>query len=234
MQLMRTPLLPTLLGLTLIASPTRASAQDEGDLAAYFALNFTPLGGFVPLPPPGSSGRATAFVLRYGNFDLGGDASSLHNFSLGGDFAAARGRFGLTLGATTCDGCDGNIFGGLDYTASLSQEVVSVALRPAFGFSKPLEGNGTALSLGLSLPVGVELSGATGPVFIPYIVPGVGFGRFSDNEASESGLRPMLGGGLAIARRQVTFAVHLGFQKVFIDEGETTFGLGVSIGRPAP
>ena len=61
MQLMRTPLLPTLLGLSLTASPTRASAQDEGDLAAYIALNFSQLGGVVPLPPPGSTTRGSVF-----------------------------------------------------------------------------------------------------------------------------------------------------------------------------
>jgi hypothetical protein len=232
---MRTPLSATLLALTLLATPTTASAQDFGDVAAYIALNFTPLGGLVPLPPPATGAGRSAFVLRYGNLDLGEeDAGSLHNFSIGADFATGRGRLGLTLGGTTCDGCDGNIMAGLDYTVPLTQNVVSVALRPAFGFSKPLDGDGTALSLGLSLPLGVEFSGATGPVFIPYIVPGFGFGRISGEADSESGTRAMLGGGFALAGREAPFAVHAGFQRVFIDDGEMTFGLGVSIGRRTP
>jgi hypothetical protein len=218
-----------------MVSPARASAQDAGDFAAFVALAFTPVGAFVPLPPAGGS-RGSAFVFRYGNLDLGGDDGSLHNFAVGGDIALQRGRLGLTLGGTTCDGCDGSIMAGVDYTAVLAQNVVSVALRPALGFMKPLEGDGTALSLGLSLPIGVELSGATGPVFVPYLVPGFGFGRISGEDGfgeddSESGVRPMLGGGLAIAGRQSAFALHLGFQKVFIEEGEMTLGLGVSIGR---
>lgn len=237
MQRLRTPLSVTLtvLGLMVVAGPTRASAQDESDLAAYVALNFTPLGAFVPLPAPGSAARGSAFVFRYGNLDLGsGSDGSLHNFAIGGDFSTGRGRVGLTLGGTTCDGCDGNIMAGLDYTATLTQNAVSVAIRPALGFSKPLEGDGTALTFGLSLPVGAELSGATGPVFTPFIVPGIGFGRISGDDDSESGMRPMLGGGLAISGRQSAFAVHVGFQKVFIDEGEMSFGLGFSIGRSSP
>ena len=115
MQRLRTPLSVTLtvLGLMVVANPTRASAQDEGDFAAYFALNFTPLGAFVPLPPPASAVRGSAFVFRYGNLDFGSGADgSLHNFALAGDFSTGRGRFGLTLGGTTCDGCDGNIMRG--------------------------------------------------------------------------------------------------------------------------
>lgn len=237
MQRLRTPLSVTLtvLGLMVVAGPTRASAQDESDFAAYVALNFTPLGAFVPLPPPANAARGSAFVFRYGNLDLGsGSDGSLHNFAIGGDFSTGRGRMGLTLGGTTCDGCDGNIMAGLDYTATLTQNAVSVAIRPALGFSKPLEGDGTALTFGLSLPVGAELSGATGPVFTPFIVPGIGFGRISGDDDSESGMRPMLGGGLAISGRQSAFAVHVGFQKVFIDEGEMSFGLGFSIGRSSP
>ncbi len=232
---MRMPLSATLLALALLASPTRGSAQDLDDFAAYLALSFTPLGGLVPLPPAASGTGGSAFVLRYGNLDLGGeDGGSLHNFSIGADFAAGRGRLGLTLGGTTCDGCDGNIMAGADYTVGLTQDIVSVALRPAFGFSKPLEGDGTALSLGVSVPVGMEFSGATGPLFIPYVVPGIGFGRISGDEDSDSGTRPTLGGGFAIAGRTSAFAIHAGFQKVFIDEGEMTFGLGFSIGRRSP
>ena len=226
---MRVSVTTPLLVLMVVASPTRGSAQDVGDVAAYAALIFTPVGGFVPLPPTAGGARGSAFVLRYGNLDAGD--GSLHNFSLGGDFAMARGRLGLTLGGTTCDGCDGNFLAGLDYTGLLTQNVLSVAVRPALGFSKPSDGDGSALSLGVSLPVGVELSGATGPIFVPYIVPGVGYGRVSGNGESESGTRPTLGGGLSIAGRQANFAVHLGFQKVFIEDGDMTLGLGMSIGR---
>jgi len=228
---MRTPLATSLVALILIANPTRAIAQDVGDYTAYAALIFTPVGGLIPLPPPASAARGSAFVARYGNLDLGDP--SLHNFSFGGDLATAHGRFGLTVGGSTCDGCDGNFMAGLDYTAPLTQSVLSIAVRPALGYSKPLEGGGAALSLGISLPVGAELSGATGPVFIPFLVPGFGYGRIFADGDSESGSRPMLGGGIAIAGRQSTFALHLGFQKVFIEEGETTFGLGMSIGRRA-
>jgi hypothetical protein len=230
---MRTRLTTPLLVLMVMASPARASAQDLGDFAAYAALIFTPVGAFVPTAPIATAGPGSAFVIRYGNLDPSGDGGSLHNFSLGGDLALQHGRLGLTLGGTACDGCDGNIMAGIDYTALLTQDVVSIGLRPALGFSKPLDDGGTALSLGLSLPVGAKLGGVTGPVFVPYIVPGFGFGRVSDDGESESGTRPMLGGGFSIAARQSTFALHVGFQKVFIEDGEMSIGLGMSFGRRA-
>src|SRR5687768_9823543 len=229
---MRMPLVASLVALTVLAGPTRASAQDIDDFVAYLALDFTPLGAFVPLPPATAGARGSAFVLRYGNLDLG--ETSLNNFGIGGDFAAGRGRLGLTLGVSTCDDCDQeNLMAGVDYTAPLTQNKVSVSLRPAFGFSRPTDGDGTALSLGLSLPIGVDLSGASGPVIVPFLSPGFGYGRLSDDGDSESGTRPMLGGGISVSARQSTLAAHLGFQKVFVEDGEMTFGLGVSFGRRA-
>jgi hypothetical protein len=231
---MRTRHTMSLAALVVMAGPTRAFAQDVGNFAAYAALIFTPVGGFVPLAPVTSAASGSAFVIRYGNLDAGGSGGSLHNFSLGGDLAMQHGRFGVTLGGSACDGCDGNIMGGIDYTALLTQDVLSVGLRPALGFSKPLGGgSGTALALGLSLPVGAKLGGVTGPVFVPYVVPGFGFGRISDDEESESGTRPMLGGGFSIAGRQSSFALHVGFQKVFIEDGDMSIGLGMSFGRRA-
>src|SRR5262245_27188967 len=230
---MRTPVATTLLVLAVIGSPTRMSAQDAGDIAAYFALTLTPPGAFVPLPPPGASARGSAFVARYGNLNLGSDDGSLHNVALGGDFAMRRGRVGLTLGGTTCDGCDEIIMAGLDYTATLTRNVVAVALRPAVGFAKPTDGDGTVLSLSLSLPVGVELSGATSPIFAPFIVPGIGFGRVCGEGGSESGTRPFLGGGVSLCGRRSAFGLHVGFQKVFVQDGDMTFGVGLSIGGRA-
>ena len=231
---MRTWLTTPLLALTVMAaSPARGSAQDLGDFAAYAALIFTPIGAFVPLPPVTGAGGGSAFVVRYGNLDPGAGSGSLHNLSLGGDIAMERGRLGLTLGTTTCDGCDGNIMAGVDYTAMLTQDVLTIGLRPAIGFWKLLDDGGSALSLGLSLPVGAKLGGVTGPYFVPYIVPGFGFGRTSGDGDSESGTRPMLGGGFSIAARQSTFAIHLGFQKVFIEDGDMSLGLGMSLGRRA-
>lgn len=225
---MRTPFVALLLGLFATALPTRVSAQDASDIAGYVALTFTPAGAFAPFPPPLADPRRGAFVFRYGHMDFG--TSSLNNFAIGGDLNAGPGRLGLTVGGTTCDGCDGNVLGGVDYTVPLARNVVSIALRPAFGFSKPTEGDGSAISLAVSLPIGLELSGATGPIFVPYIVPGFGFGRVSGDDDSEGGTRAMLGGGVSIAGRQSNFAVHLGVHRVFLDEGDTVLGLGFSIG----
>src|SRR5690348_14579852 len=111
---MRMPFAALLLGLFVTASPARVSAQDVGDVAAYVALTLSPVGAFAPFPPPLADPRRGAFVFRYGHIDFG--SSSLNNFGIGGDLNAGPGRLGLTIGGTTCDGCDGNILGGVDYT----------------------------------------------------------------------------------------------------------------------
>ena len=229
---MRAFIAATLLVLTAVARPTTASAQDIDDIAAFAALTFTPTGGLVPLAPP-IPGRGSAFLLRYGMLDFGNGGPTLNNFVVGGDFALSNGRFGAALGYSTCDGCEGNITGSMDYTASLTQGKAMVAVRPAFGFSKPTEGSGSALSLAVSLPLGVDLSDGNGPHLIPYLVPGIGYGRISGDDDSESGTRPMLGGGFAITGRQSGLGVHFGFNKTFVEGGETTFGIGLSIGRRA-
>lgn len=182
---MRVLVTASLLALTVALRPTTASAQDIDDIAAFAALTFTPTGGLVPLPPP-IAGRGSAFLLRYGMLDFSNGGPTLHNIVAGGDFATSNGRFGAALGYSTCDGCDGNIMASMDYTASLTQGKAMVAVRPALGFSKPTEGSGSALSLAVSLPLGVDLS-TDGPHLIPYLVPGVGYGRVSGDDDSESG-----------------------------------------------
>jgi hypothetical protein len=229
---MRIWLATSCVAVVVVTNPATVSAQSNGDLAAYIAMNFTPVGAFVPHAPAASPDHGSAFVVRYGNLDLG--SSSLHNFAIGGDFPLAAGRFGLTLGGTACDGCKGNVMAGVDYTAILISNQASVGVRPAFGISKPLEGSGTAISVGLSLPIEIAFSGATGPYFIPSITPGLGVGRVSGGGDTESGARPMLGGGLSIAGRRSGVALHVGVQKVFVDGGETTIGLGFSIGGREP
>ena len=231
---MRVLVAASVLALTAVARPTTASAQDLGDIAAFAALTFSPTGGVVPLPPP-IAGRGNAFLFRYGMLDLS-NGPTVHNFVAGGDFAASSGRFGAALGYSTCDDdCDGNIMFGLDYTASLTSGKAMVAVRPALGFAKPTEGSGSALSLAVSLPIGVDLSEGNGPHLIPYLVPGFGYGRISGDDESESGTRPMLGGGFAITSRASGLGVHFGFQKTFIEDGDTVFGIGFSFGgRPTP
>jgi hypothetical protein len=224
---MRISLATSLVTLVVVTRSSTVSAQTSGDLAAYLAVTFTPVGAFVPHAPAASPDHGSAFVVRYGNLDLG--SSSLHNVGIGGDFPVGTGRLGLTLGATTCDGCKRNLMAGVDYTAILISSQASVGVRPAFGIAKP-KGGGTAISVGMSLPLEIAFSGATGPYFIPSITPGLAFGRVSGDGESQSGARGMLGGGLSIAGRHSGLALHVGVQKVFIDGGETTIGLGLSIG----
>lgn len=225
--------LPLLVLATLATSTASRAQQDDGDLAAYIALVFTPVGAFAPAPPPLSPTRRTAFVARYGRIDFG-DASVNH-FAVGVDLVAGPGRIGLTAGRTTCEDCDGNWLAGIDYTHSLVKDKpISVAIRPAIGYSKPSDASGSAVSLAFTVPIGADLSAASGPILTPYIVPGFGIGRVSGGGDMESGSRPMLGAGFAIAGRESNVSAHIGLNKVFVDGGDMLVGVGFSIGGKGP
>jgi hypothetical protein len=64
---------------------------------------------------------------------------------------------------------------------------------------------------------------------IPFVTPAVGFGALTGDNG-DSGIRPMLGGGVGIVAAN-GFGISAGFQKVFIDEGETVIGLAITLGR---
>jgi hypothetical protein len=210
-----------------------AAAQSRGDVAAYVALSVTPVGAlplmarttmFDARPAP------TSFAARYGTQE------DLHSFGVGGDFrVGSSGRSAVTLGYSTCDGCDGTLMLGADYIAPLTRSALgagttppalTISINPSLGFAKAMEGEGTALAAGVGLPVAVA-TGDAGARIAAFVSPGIGFGRLSGSGESESGVRPMLGGGAGVRFGQIT--VSASAQKVFIDDGEIQFGLGVSV-----
>ena len=223
------------MGLAAVVCVSPAQAQDEGDVTAYLALSITSTGGFVPLPTAARMGQpGGAMSVRYGHFSFD-DEDALHNVGVSGDFRAGRGRVGITGGAVICDGCDPLIMLGADWTTPLSQTVSEagtfvVGLTTAGGVGIPTGdgADGVALSASLGLPLSM-IAGESGAVrVIPYISPAVGFGTITE-EGSDSGVRPMLGGGVGIVAAN-GLGVSAGFQKVFIDEGETVIGLAITFG----
>ena len=66
---------------------------------------------------------------------------------------------------------------------------------------------------------------------IPYVTPAIGVGT-ATADVDVGGSRAMLGGGIAIITAG-GLGISAGFQKIFIEDGETVIGLAVALGRRA-
>ena len=223
-------------GALLLGTSPAAGAQDIEDFVAFAGLTRTPVGAFAPLSPR-SEGRPT-FDLRYGRMKFDGDDDAVNNFGIGGSFAAGPTTLHLSGGVLTCNGCRSLVMLGADLTAALATRPLgtngnadfSVALQPSIGYGKGTGDDGvTALSVGLGLPLSISIGRGDGARVVPFLTPGYGYGRLSGSGDEDSGTRTMLGGGLAFTNLGGSMGIHLGFQKVFLEDAPTTFGLGFSL-----
>lgn len=221
----------------LAAAPAQAQGEpDVNDLAGYFGINFTPTGLLTPMPSS-SPAAGMGFNVRVGTLDVGDDARTL---GAGIDFGAGAGRFGVqaSFSSIDCDNCDG-LFGigaDLDWplwtsvSGATSPASFAIGLRPAFGWGKGTGSNDdlSAMSLAASVPVTMTMGRTT--KFVAFLTPGFGWGRVSDSATndSESGTRPMVGGGIGVNMTN-GIGLNVGFNRVFVEDiGETTFGVGFS------
>ena len=100
----------------------------------------------------------------------------------------------------------------------------------------------TSLSAALSLPIALVVR-QPGLVLVPHLKPGFGYGRgkatlessgdFGEesDESTEAGTRFLLGGGVSMLFPRQGFGIELGMQKVFIEDGDTVIGFGITFGR---
>jgi hypothetical protein len=105
----------------------------------------------------------------------------------------------------------------------------TVSLSPSVGVAKPTEGDGTFAAASVGLPVAVAMGGDAGARVAAFVSPGLGFGMISGSGESESGVRPMLGGGVGLRFSNLTISGSA--QKIFIDVGEIQFGVGIAVGQ---
>ena len=237
---MNTRLLAVLAALASLAAARPAAAQDFGDIAAFVGLVTTPVGSLPPLPltPPIADGAVPPrFDLRYGRWKFDGDDAAQHTVGAGLRFGAGGGQGSLTASYMTCDGCDGAVGLGLELTAALVQptggqsSAFSVGVRPSLGVARSFgDAEGTSYSASLGLPIGLHVRSAGGAEFVPFVIPGFGYGGVSGDGESESGTRFMLGGGVGVANLSGGLGVHVGFQKIFLEDAPTQFGVGLSFG----
>ena len=220
-----------LLGLVCVAPLSTANAQaSDKEFAAYAALVTGTVGAYAPAAPLTSAEVGPwSLLVRYGRHGLEDDAA-LSNFGLRGEFDPGRGRLGISAGVGTCSGCDNMLQFGLDWFVPLVDQGVRFGLRPSgsLGFFTGDDADDGSWSLALGAPIAIPVkSGHT--MVLPYLEPAYGFGGIR-GEFGESGSRPMLGGGILVAGRSGRYGLQLGFQKIFIDGGELTWGVGMTVG----
>lgn len=235
---MRTLLL--LVASLMVALASRLAAQSEQDVIAYFTLIGTPQGGLPPVLSNAMLGRsmtAPDLSVRYGHISTVGTDFNNIGATLGIP-AGDKAMVGVTAGveALSCGGCKAHFIAGANAEGRLASSVLgtgsdaarlNIGLNGEFGFGKP-EGT-TLVSLSAGLPVSLVANGSTLKI-APFLTPGIGWGRSSDNTGSESGTRFMLGGGVAFQSTRSAVGANFGFQKVFINGGDVMFGVNLTFG----
>ena len=231
--------------VVVCAGATPARAQSPGDFASYIALIFTPAGGLAPTPPR-DAGSPSALHFQYGYMSepFFEPDESTHRVALGVDIPAGAARVGFTVGyvvncGQSCEATDRVIMLGANAARTLLSSAEraggggtnwSLGASGSIGYAFPTDDQADfdMLSLAASLPLSLT-AGSRGQI-IPFVAPGVGWGRVSGGETSESGVRFLLGGGLGFASASGAFSISVGAQKVFIEEGTTLFGVQLGWG----
>lgn len=226
------------------ATSTTATAQDESDALAWFAMTLTPYGALPPLGSramagiPPTDGRAGGtFEVKYGRWSFDESEEGWNTFGLGGRV----GSVGFTFGYGKCEGCsDGIIMGGVDFESILfrspfgtevSDASFAIGLRPSLGIGLPTGGGGgNAMAANIDVPVSFSMPVGVGSRLVPFVAPGFGVGRLSGDSDSETGTRAAIAAGVGFLASG-GFGVHLAWRKIIIEDGPSTFGVGVSFGR---
>src|SRR5687767_5125586 len=102
----------------LTATSTRSAAQDEGDVAAWFAMMFSPYGALPPVATEAMAGIprpagtfARILEIRYGRWAFDEDDDKFNTIGIGG----RAGPVGFVVGYEKCDECDAIILAGVDF-----------------------------------------------------------------------------------------------------------------------
>jgi hypothetical protein len=235
--------LSSLAAAAVLVAASKAPAQTFSDASAYLALMRTAVAGLPPIATStilGEHQNGAAFSARYGNVSGGDISNSLNNFTataiLSGGGASS---VSLTAGASTPSRGSTALILGIAGDTRLSDIPMSdsrngmllrVGLNGEFGYSKPSGATLLAGSVGLPLSL-ISRGGRNEMHVVPFLTPAFGFGDFNPETGdSGSGSKFMLGGGVGIFNPTSSVALNLAFQHVFVDGGQTEFGLGLVLG----
>lgn len=235
--------LSPLAAAAILVVASKAPAQTFGDASAYVALMRTAVAGLPPIATStilGDHQNGAAFSVRYGNVSGGDITTSLNNFTAtavlsgggassvsltGGVSTPSRGSSALMLGI----GGDTRL-SDIPMSDSRNATLLRVGLNGEFGYAKPSRATLLAGSVGLPFSL-ISRGGRNEMHVVPFLTPAFGFGDFNPEVGdSGSGSKFMLGGGVGIFNPSSSVALNLAFQHVFVDGGQTEFGLGLVLG----
>jgi hypothetical protein len=230
-----------LVGVALLA-PSLSRAQTQNELATYLATMRTPAGALAPMLTPTLLDRAqngASLALRYGNLGSGDFNPSSNTFAVTGILPAGLGSsLNLTGGVITsdCTGCKAELMLGVGGDIRLMASAMgNTSTSPLFSLS--LDGDigysnadpGSFISGYVGAPLALVQRG-TGMQFVPFLTPGFGIGRFSQNGTSTSGTGLMVGGGLGIYNMESGVVINVGAQHSFMNGARNTVGINVLLG----
>ena len=223
-----------------LVTATHLAAQSEQDVSAYFTLLGTPPGALPALLSSAMLNRAMTLpnvAVRYGHISTAG--ASFNNVAATlGIPAGTKALIGLTAGyqAISCTGCKGHFIGGASAEGRLTSTTLgtgsdaaqlTIGLNGEFGYGKP-EGT-TLVSLAGGVPIALVAGGPEMKI-APFLRPAIGWGRESNDVTSITGTRFMLAGGVAILSTTSGVGANVGFQRVFINGGDTLIGVSLILG----
>ncbi len=225
--------------LILITSRDAAAQPSEQDVAAYAALNLTPIGALSPmLVSPVAKGEKyrSSFAGRLSHFAPGQGEDGNNNFGVTYLFPAGPVALSGTLGYVkeSGDGGEGLILGGADLHATLwnnavaaSTSATSLNFQASLGYGR--HNDFDALSMAVGFPLALTMMQASKSKFVLFVTPGFGWGRLSTDvlgpTVSESGTRPFAGAGGSWTSA-AGWGLHASYNRIFIEDGGNTFGAG--------
>ncbi|HKW12052.1 MAG TPA: hypothetical protein VJO33_16820 [Gemmatimonadaceae bacterium] len=218
-------------------------AQGINAAVAYGALITTPAGALPPVLSDAMLNRSMTqpdVAVRYGHISDAGTSLNTFDARVGFPFGT-RAMVGVNAGyqdaSCSFGNCDSHFIAGANAEGRLASSMLgtgaeaaqlTIGLNGDAGFGK--NAGATAFSFTGGLPVAL-LSRTSKLLIAPFLTPAFGWGRASDNGVSENGTRFLLGGGVTVQSLNSPIGANFGFQKVFIDGGETVFGVSLVVGR---
>jgi hypothetical protein len=230
----------SLLCLTTLVAAREAAAQSDQDVVAYIALLGTPAGALPPVLSNAMLNRpmpSVDFRIRYGHLSMTG--ASFNNFAATlGIPASPKAMVGITAGyeSLSCDGCDGHFMGGASVESRLASTLLgtgsdaarlNIGVNGEFGIGHPTATWLASLTGGLPISLVAQTSGIS---IAPSVTPAIGWGHARNSGSSKGGTRFLLGGGVTFQSTTSPIAANIGFQKIFIDGGDTVIGLSFVLG----
>jgi hypothetical protein len=218
-------------------------AQGINAAVAYGALITTPAGALPPVLSNAMLYRpmpAPDVAVRYGHISDGGLSLNTLDARLGLPFGT-KAMVGVNAGyqdaSCNAGNCDSHFIAGANAEGRLASTMLgtgteapqlTIGLNGDVGFGKNT--GTTEFSFTGGLPVAL-LSRTSKALIAPFLTPAFGWGRASNNGASQNGTRFLLGGGVTLQSLRSPIGANFGFQKVFIDGGETVFGVSLVVGK---